>query len=232
MRIAIMQPTYLPWLGYFELMANSEYFVYFDDVQFVKKSWQQRNKIKSATGEQLLAVPVLSKGKHTQNINEALINNTEMWRRKHLSSIDYNYKKAPFYEKYIKELQTIYSKEYDILLDFNLAIMSFLRSKLGITTPCVLSSELNVGGERNERIINICKRLKADELYDAAGAKELLDLAQFEANGVKLVFQEYTHPVYKQIQGPFLSHLSVLDLLFNEGDRSLEIIKSGAVKGA
>ena len=222
---AIMQPTYLPWLGYFELISNSDIFVFFDDVQFVKRSWQHRNRIKSHEGELLLSVPVFSKGKLGQKINEVLINNDGNWRKKHIQSIILNYQKAQYFRDYIDELNNIYSNDYTHLLDLNVQLIKFLMEKIGIRTETIVSSELQVEGEKNEKIVGICKKVEADVLYDAGGAQEILDQAYFEKNNVKLVFQKYQHPVYRQ-PGQFIPYLSALDLLFNEGSGSLDIINS------
>jgi len=224
MKCAIMQPTYLPWMGYFEMMLSCDCFVYFDDVQFVKKSWQQRNRIKSINGELILTVPVLKKGELEQKINEAKINNQVNWRHKHLASIEINYRKAPYFDRYIDGLRSIYGENCEKLLDFNLAIIEFLRKSFDITTPTVLSSVLDTKGDRNEHIVNICKKVGADTLYDAAGASEILDHAVFARSGVTLLFQKYQHPTYQQLHGDFLPNLSALDLLFNEGDNCREII--------
>jgi hypothetical protein len=224
-----MQPTYLPWLGYFELMLNCDRFVYFDDVQFVKKSWQQRNRIKTVTGELMLSVPVLSKGMRDQKINQVHINNQENWQHKHLASIDNNYRKAAYFHQYINGLREIYLRRFDKLLDLNLALIEFLCHQIGIGTSTVLSSELDPQGDRNERIIDICLKIGADILYDAEGAAEILDQAAFERNGITLIFQHYRHPTYHQLHAGFIAYLSTLDLLFNEGDKSKEIIRSGGL---
>lgn len=226
MRISIMQPTYLPWLGYFELMYNCDIFVFLDDVQFVKKTWHHRNKLKSVNGELLLTVPILSKGKYKQYIKDVVIDNESPWMRKHLKTIIINYCKASFFNKYIQRLESIYSFNYQKLIDLNLAIIEFLKQEIGIDTKIICSSDLNVNGFKNDKIISICKSLKADILYNTWGAKEILDLELFDKNGIKLILQEYKHPVYRQLNGNFISHLSALDLLLNEGDKSLEIILS------
>lgn len=232
MKCAIMQPTYLPWLGYFELMADSDCFVYFDDVQFVKKSWQQRNRIKSVTGELMLSVPVLKKGELEQKINQARINNLERWQHKHLASIEKNYAKAPYLDRYLGGLREIYRESHDRLVDLNVSLIEFLRRELGIATPTVFSSDLEPQGGRNQRIVDICRKVGADTLYDAAGAAEILDHGVFAEAGIRLLFQHYRHPVYRQLHGEFIPYLSALDLLLNEGERSAEIIRSGAQAAA
>ncbi len=157
MYLSIMQPTYLPWVGYFELIHKAEYFVFFDDVQFVKKSWHHRNKIATPCGELMLTVPVLSKGKRFQLLNQVQINNNEKWRKKHLKSIAINYSKSKYFDKYYNELETFYSKQYEFLVDLNIDIISFLCNCLGIETKFYRSSILDIDGEREKKIINIIK---------------------------------------------------------------------------
>ena len=227
MRISIMQPTYLPWMGYFELMHNCDLFVFLDDVQFVRKSWQHRNKIKTASGEILLTVPVFSKGKRVQQITEVEINNQLPWRRKHLSTIRTNYCKAKYFDTFIDELERIYCCEYRKLLMINLTLIRFLCTAFGISTPTVQSSTLNTDGVGSQKIVNICKALKADVLYDTQGAKSILDAEHFKANQIELIFQRYRHPTYSQLHGDFISHLSALDLLLNEGGNTLGSICAG-----
>lgn len=232
MRIAIMQPTYLPWLGYLELMASCDLFIYFDDVQFVKKSWQQKNRIKSFSGELTLTVPVLTSGKRFQNINEAEINNTEAWKKKHLASIEVNYKKARFYDQYINEVRGIYAQNHTRLADLNEDFVDFFRRHFNIFTPCTLASELRVshGENRNEYIVNLCRLVSANVLYDAAGAASILDLEYFKNQGITLEFQDYKPVSYNQLYPPFIPYLSALDCLFNEGDKALNVLLQGVKK--
>lgn len=227
MKIAIMQPTYLPWLGYFELIDHCDLFVLFDDVQFVKKSWHQRNRIKTQKGELLLTVPVLTKGKRDQLIKDVRINNDLPWRAKHLASIVNSYQKAPFFDEYKTCLNEIYSKNYMSLSSLNIELIEFIKERLGIQTEIMLSSQFQVEGGRTERIINICKACKADKLYDAKGASDILDLNLFKESSIEIIFQEYVHPTYDQMHGGFISHLSALDLLLNVGHESLKVLRSG-----
>jgi hypothetical protein len=227
MKCAIMQPTYLPWLGYFELMDQADIFVFLDDVQFAKKSWQQRNRIRSVTGELLIVVPVKASGARFQIINEVLVDNAQNWRRKHLKSIQHSYFKAPFYSRYIGDLEEIFAESHTTLVELNLALIEFLKQALRIRTPTLLSSTIPAREGRNEKVIDICRHVRAQMLYDAQGAREVLDLQRFSDAGIALEFQAYKHPVYSQLHEPFIPYLSTLDLLFNEGDNSLNIIRSG-----
>jgi len=207
-------------------MANCDLFVFLDDAQFVKKSWHHRNRIKTANGELMLTVPVLSKGEREQKICEALIDNSSSWKHKHVMAIECNYRKADFFNAYIEELRKLYMTEHKYLADFTISIINVLQKRLGIVTPTMRSSSLKIGGTRSEKIINICRALRADTLYDAQGAREVLDMALFAQHNIKLIFQEYKHPVYRQLYGEFLFYLSALDLLFNEGNKALDIICS------
>jgi hypothetical protein len=222
-----MQPTYLPWLGYFELIDQSDTFVFFDDVQFEPKSWHQRNRLKGPNGEQTLTVPILTAGKRFQKICEAEIDNKQQWEIKHIRSIEFNYLKAPFFNNYILPLKEIYEKEWAKLVDLNVGLISLLMGQLKIMTPVICSSALKIESSGDRRIIDICKKLGAEELYDAAGARPLLNLDMFQEEGIQVTFQDYKHPTYRQLYGDFIPSLSVIDLLFNEGERSLEIIRSG-----
>lgn len=222
-----MQPTYLPWLGYFELIDSCDLFIFLDDVQFIRKSWHQRNKIKTPDGELLLTVPVLTKGKLEQQIKDVSINNDLPWRNKHLGSIKNNYQRAIFYKKYIGSIEDIYSREYADLLTLNMSLIEFIKEQLGIKTKTMLSSQLKAAGDRTGKIINICKACKADTLYDAKGAADILDLNLFKENNIEIIFQEYKHPIYNQIYENFMPYLSALDLLLNVGQKSLEVLRSG-----
>ena len=228
MRIAIMQPTYLPWLGYFDLMAQSEVFVFLDDVQFVKKSWQHRNRIKSQTGELMLSVPVVTAGRRFQPICETEVDSRQPWAVKHLRSIELNYAKAPYAEQYLPGLREIYQRPWKMLSDVNCTLIDFLRRSMGIETPVRFASASPCRTEKNERIIDLCRDCGGKVLYDAGGAADVIDAAALEKEGIRTIFQSYIHPEYRQLHGPFLSHLSALDLLLNEGPRSLEILRRGA----
>ena len=211
--VAIMQPTYLPWLGYFDLIDRSDIFVFLNSVQFDKRSWQQRNRIKTPNGELMLTVPVLTKGKFKQKIYDVEIDKSKNFAKKHFNSISSNYKKSKYFKSYINELDEIYNSKINKLSDLNIRLIKWLSSKLGIKTEFVLSSQLDEHGSKTELLLNICKKKKN----------------LFEKSGIQLSYQNYKHPTYKQLFGDFIPYMSVIDLLFCEGNKSLEIISSGRV---
>ncbi len=227
MRIAIMQPGYLPWLGFFELMFNADLFVFLDDVQYTTRDWRNRNRIRTHQGWQWLTVPVLNNGKKGQMIKDVQINNTVDWRKKHLKALIINYRKAKFFGNYFSDIEKIFCKDRTNLCNFISELILYLKEKLGIATPCIRSSEFNIKSTKSKRIVEICKVLTANELYDSKAAADFLDLSLFEKEHIKVGFQDYKHPIYKQVYKPFVPYMSVIDLLFNCGEESLEIITGG-----
>jgi hypothetical protein len=225
--VGILQPGYLPWLGFFDQLARVDLFVLYDDVQFEKGSWRNRNRIKTAQGLQWLCVPVLTKGKDFPLVKDIRINPNEFWNTKHVKALTQNYAKAKYFEAYAPGLFALLEQNWERLQDLNLAIITWLAAQLGITTEMVLSSRLGIPGASTDRLIRILQHLGGDVFYEGAAGKNYIQPAEFSKNGIKLVFQEYAHPVYDQLYGDFASHLSVVDLLFNCGTKSLDIILSG-----
>ncbi len=226
--IVCMQPTFLPWAGFFDLIAQSDYFVFLDDVQFTRQSWQQRNRIRTNKDLEWLTIPVKLKGRSGQLINEVEINQGINFPRKILRAIEMNYGKAEYFEKYYPSLEEIISHS-NMLCDMNIALTEYIAEKLGISNKLIKNSELNVSGSRSNRLINICKELGGETYLSAKGSSDYLiqDAGLFNENSIEVLLHNYEHPVYNQLYTPFLSHASVIDLLFNEGDKSVEAIRSG-----
>lgn len=230
MKTTILQPTYLPWMGYFEMIDASDTYIVFDHVQFERKSWQQRNKIKTANGIIYLTVPVRKMPRETR-ISEIKISYTQgNPLEQHWKTIELAYKKAPYFEKYKSFFKDIYSNPPVLLRDLNVEIIKTVCDILGIKTKIVFSSELDLQDKdmgKTEKVVNLCKRQRITDLYDAKGAKEFLDKELFKKEGILVDFQKFEHPKYPQLWGEFAPYLSVIDLIFNQGDKSLFIIKSG-----
>lgn len=229
MKIGILQPGYLPWLGFFEQMYHSDVFIIYDDVQYDKHGWRNRNRIKTANGVQWLTVPVLSSGKNKPLIRDIRINNSTNWRKKHLASITANYSKALYFQDYISIFQEVLNREWDYLFDLDMTFIELLCGVLGLERKVVYSSELNVPGDRIMRLINICKYFGADVFYEGQAGKAYLDEELFKNEGITIEYQDYQHPVYQQLYGDFEPYLSVVDLLFNEGPNSLAILSGNCI---
>lgn len=230
MKVAISQPTYLPWLGYIDLIDQVDTFVFLDTVQFERRSWQQRNRIKRRDGLSLLTIPVSVKGRFEQKIRDVRINNTH-FVRKHMRSLEANYGRTPFFSRYFSGLAQILEGQSRSgnLADLNIRLIEWLCQTLGIATLLLRSSQVNRRGSRSELLLSLCRTLKADCYFSSAGSAQYLlhDARRFSAEGIEVFFQQYEHPRYRQQFPPFASHASVIDLLFNEGERSIEIIRGG-----
>ena len=227
-RVAIMQPTYLPWCGYFGLMHAVDVFVLLDSVQFARRSWQQRNQIKGANGAQWLSVPVLSKGKRDQLISDVEINKTDNFASAHRKTIEMSYAKTPFFKAYADELLPLLDNPSPRLADLTISLILWLKSQLGITTQVLRSSELGGIGAKGELLASLCRELGASTYISPPGSKDYLDETDaFEKIGVPVKYYEFKHPQYPQPFGDFIPYMSTIDMLFNCGDRSLSLIESG-----
>jgi WbqC-like protein family len=228
--IAIAQPTYLPWLGYFDLLDQVDQFVLLDTVQFVKQSWQQRNRIKTPTGLQWLTVPVVFRGRLGQRIVDVEIRDEEFWRD-HLRIVELNYRRAPFFDKYYPAFSELLQSASSglRLAELTIALLRWLSVTLGIKTPIIRSSELVVEGKRTQLLAEICIVSGAATYVSPLGSADYLlrELALLTGRGINVVFQHYEHPSYCQMFRPFQEYASVLDLLFNEGENALPIIRCG-----
>ncbi len=223
------QPVYLPWLGLFHKIALADTFVFFSEVQYVPKDYIQRNKIKMPMphGPIWLTVPVLDKGYREKRISQMEINNSLLWRRKHWGSIVASYKKAPYFDLYAPFLENTYEREWKYLADLNEYLLKWLLDALGIKVRFLKASDFDFQGTKSDLVLNMCKQLGADYYIFGAMGRSYAKVEDFENAGTKVVFQEYKHPTYPQLHGDFVPYLSVIDLLFNCGPRSLEIVLSG-----
>lgn len=226
MKIAVLQPGYLPWLGFFDQMNRVDVFVLYDDVQYTRSDWRSRNRIKGPQGPVWLTVPVLKRGRLGQSILEAEIDNRSDWRRKHRETLRIHYGKSPFFEDHWPLFAEAYGRSWQRLADLDLFLIEKLRDALGIRTRIARSSELGVGGQRIERLLALCRHFGADRYLTGDAAEDYLDPTPFSAGGVNLEYQRYEHPQYPQQYGGFTPHLSIVDLLFNCGPNSLAILGS------
>lgn len=230
-RVVITQPTYLPWLGYFHLMNEADTFIFLDNVQFEKRSWQQRNKIKGPQGAVWLTVPVYTKGRFSQKINEVEIANQD-WQKQHLNTIKHFYCKAPFYKETVTSLMGIYTKPWSLLVDLNLAVIHLFARKLGISPKFYLASELQGRGKRVDLLIDLCKKVGATHYLTGEAARSYIEENNlFPQYGITLEYHNFSHPVYPQLYGDFISHLSIIDTVMNLGwSETRELLNKGVKK--
>jgi len=223
--VSIHQPQYLPWPGFFHKIGKSDCFVFLDTAQFEKGGFQNRNRIRRPDSWMWLTVPIKSKGRFKQKICEVEINYSVSWQERHLNSIKMNYARAPFFcdlEEYFKK---IYSSRWKYLMDLNVRLIQFFLKYLKINTPFYYESKLKTTQKNTDRIIEICEKLGADTYLSGVGARAYLDEEKFRRARIKLIYQDFKYPVYKQCFGTnFIPNLSIIDLIFNCGKKSRELL--------
>ncbi len=220
MILAIHQPEFLPYLGFFQKVARAEHFVFLDHVQFSKGDIQNRNYIRNKEGKILLTVPVEKKGHLDKAMKDIKIVKDHPWQKKHLKTIYYAYKDAPYFDYFYPEIQKIYKNSWENLVDLNVAFIKLFFNILDIKVSINFSSEFNITSKKTEMIIDICKAVRADTYISGMGAKDYLDVKLLNSNGIKNYFCKFVHPEYPQINEPFIPNLSVIDLIFNCGENS------------
>ncbi len=234
MTVTIHQPHFLPWLGYLHRMATAELFVLLDHVQFERANYQNRMRIRmdgAAPGDaRWITVPVLQRSQK-ETILEKEIDHSRRWGRAHFATLRHAYRDAPYLHLYAAELRSIFEHPWRRLVDLNGALLQFLRDAFAIRTPLVRSSELFVSGAKSQLVLSICKAVGATTfLGGLGGSRAYIDTAEFEREGIRVAWQQFRHPVYRQCgAAPFLPGLTSLDLLFNCGPRSAALLL-GAVR--
>ena len=214
-----MQPTYLPWSGYFNLIARAEEFVFLDDVQFSHQSWQQRNRIVVNGQPYVLTVPVLTSDRGPQLIRDVAVDDSKHWRKKHLRTIQQTYARHPFGREAVSLVEGTLESGGNRLAQINMALIGAFCQALGLQPSCHLSSELQVAGTRSERLLGMCRLFHADTYLSPRGSREYLeDDAVFTGSEVQVVYQDFDPPPYPQRgAAEFVSHMSIVDLLANVG---------------
>ncbi len=229
MIVSMHQPQYLPWLGFFDKIAQSDAFVFLDQVQFKPREFQNRNKILTQSSWIWLSVPVISKGKGRQRICDTLIDKESDWKGKHLKSLQTWYGNAEFFKPHLPFFAETYSRQWQKLAELNAHIIRYISKELSINTEIYFESQLGSSKTKTERLIELCKKLRADVYLSGIGGRDYLDEARFAEEGIKLAYQDFVHPVYRQLfakdEKEFIPHMCILDLLFNEGKRSKEVLR-------
>ena len=217
-----MQPTYLPWSGYFNLISSSDCFVFLDDVQFEKQSWQNRNRIAQNSNILWLTVP-LEKAKLDCMIKDIKISSSSQWKKKHIRSLSQSYAKARFSEEILSMIIPILERDNKFLIDLTIPIISKISKSLGFNKTLIKSSELQQQGKKSEKLINICNHLKANKYLSPLGAKVYLDNDKhlFYEEDIIVKYQHYEPEEYSQIgDGVFIPYMSVVDMIANCGFES------------
>jgi len=231
MIVAAHQPNFIPWLGYFDKMRKADLFIVVDHVQLERQSFQNRARIKTGSGIRWITVPVFQRSR-AERIMHKLIDNSRSgrfrWNRKMFLTLKYAYQAAPFFRAYEPALLEIFNEPWDRLTALNERLIELCRGALEIRTPMVKSSSLKVGGAKSDMILNMCREVGADAYLSGAGAsRDYLDVRAFERAGIEVLWQRFEHPTYRQCRAPseFVPMLSSIDMIFNCGPRSVEILR-------
>lgn len=231
MIVAVHQPHFLPWLGYLDRMLQADLFIVLDHVQFERRNYQNRTRIVLNGQPHWLTVPVMQHSQQ-ERITDKRIDNPEKdelrwWASTHFQTLRHAYRKAPYFDTYAPALRKILESRKEKLVDLDQALLDYLRDILDIRTPLVTSTELGVGGRRSALVLNICQAVKADAFMTGMGAsRDYLDRQAFADAGIEVVGQDFEHPQYAQCEGgDFVPGLSALDLIFNHGPDSREILR-------
>ncbi|MBI9034460.1 MAG: WbqC family protein [Bacteroidales bacterium] len=228
MKCVILQPSYIPWRGYFHQILKADIFVFFDDVQYDKRGWRNRNKIKTSNGSQWLTIPVKAKGAQVNSlkIKDIKISNEINWKKDHLKTIKQSYAKAPFFELYFPPIEELINKEYDHLSDLTIDLTIKIAELMNFpATTFLKSSELCASGQKTDRLLSILKAVGSNHYISGPAAKEYIDPLKFSENKILLEYMLYDFPDYEQLYPPFEPFVSILDLLFMKGDKSLAYIR-------
>ncbi len=220
MNVVILQPSYIPWRGYFDQIRKAELFVFYDDIQYDKHGWRNRNQIKTHQGKQWLTIPVHTRGvTNGTPIKDVRIDWSKPWPKNHLKSLASSYSRAPYFKEYLPLLESMFERRDELLADFTIATSILLALALGFTsTRFMRSSELSdIGGQKTDRVINVLKRVGATHYLCGPSASSYMELEKFKAAGITFEYMQYNYPEYKQLHPPYDPHVSILDLVFMTG---------------
>lgn len=225
MNVVILQPSYIPWRGYFDQIRRADLFVFYDDVQYDKRGWRNRNQIKTAHGKQWLTIPVSTANANTRllSIKDVKIDWSEAWAENHWTRLLYSYKKTPFFDRLTPLLLPFYQRRDTFLADFTIDLTIALSRELGIQhTRFMRSSDIpGISGEKTGRLIQILQAVGATHYISGPSARDYIELDLFQAANIPLEYMEYDYPEYQQLYPPYDPYISILDLLFMTGPDAL-----------
>ena len=225
MNVVILQPSYIPWRGYFDQIRRADLFIFYDDIQYDKHGWRNRNQIKTHQGKQWLTIPVNSKGVTSgMPIKDVRIDWSKPWAKSHLKSLTIAYSKSPYFKSYLPLLESMFERKDEMLADFTIETSILLACELGFTsTRFMRSSELsNIDGQKTDRVINVLKQVGATHYLCGPSASSYMEPEKFTAAGILFEYMQYNYPEYPQLHPPYDQFVSVLDLLFMTGKDALK----------
>jgi WbqC-like protein family len=232
-RVAIVQSCYIPWKGYFDLINLVDEFILYDDRQYTRRDWRNRNRIKTAQGTQWLTIPVEAKGRYEQRIDETRISDPD-WAERHWKTLVHSYAAAPYFDDNRELLESLYRAADDSRLSaVNRLFLEAIGGMLGIRTQLSWSTDYEAQGTKTERLVSLCRAAGAAAYLSGPSARDYMDASLFEAAGIALDYMDYSaYPEYPQLHPPFDHAVTVLDLIFNTGPEAPRYMKSFATREA
>ncbi len=230
MKAVILQPSYIPWRGVFDQIRRADVFVFYDDVQYDKRGWRNRNQIKTPRGRQWLTIPVRSRGAQTENIpiHQIRIAWDQPWNLDHLKSLQHSYSKAPYFKTYMPLLEQFYGRHDEYLADFTADFTIALAGEVGIRhTRFLRASTLEAQGQKTDRLISILQIVGASDYISGPSARDYIEPEKFAAARITLEYMQYNYPAYPQLYPPYDPFVSILDLLFMTGPEALKYFDQG-----
>jgi hypothetical protein len=226
MKASIHQPNFLPYLGIFNKIKHSELLVIYDVAQYVRDRFDNRNQIKTERGPIWLTIPLRVKDSFLRRFHETPLPPEDYWKEKHLKTIRQNYCRAPYFDRYFPDIERIYLRPHASLAGISIAFIEYLMDKFAIRTPVVKTSDLGLelNLKSSEMLIEILRRVNATDYLAGASGRKYMDLAVMDRAGIRVEFQHFDHPTYRQLHGEFIPNLAAIDLLFNEGDASKDFV--------
>lgn len=224
MNVVILQPSYIPWRGYFDQIKKADIFIFYDDVQYDKHGWRNRNQIKTAQGKQWMTIPVHSKGvTNGISICDVKIDWSKPWNHNHRKALTFAYKKAPYFASYETWLDSVFGRRDEYLADFTVWLTIDIARQIGISkTKFIRSSDIpNITGQKTDRLIQILQHVNATHYISGASAKEYMEPQKFEEAGITFEYMEYNYPEYPQLYPPYDPYVTILDLMFMTGQDTL-----------
>ncbi|MFC1579353.1 WbqC family protein [Thermodesulfobacteriota bacterium] len=214
--IVIHQPDFIPYIGFFHRLLDCDLFIILDHVQLLARGWHHRDQIKGPGGKHWLTVPINRTVKNPP-INKAEIDYSSNWVEKHLKTITHFYKKAPFFNSLYPQMEAIYHRKYSMLIDLNIALLNLFTDLFAISVETTMSSSFEIQSKKSELILALVQAANGTHYLSGLGARDYLDQSLFANNGIRLLWQDFQHPVYPQLHGDFIPHLSCLDFAMNCG---------------
>lgn len=213
--VTIHQPDFIPWIGFFRRWKKSDLYIILDDVQFLRRGWHHRDKIRTKQGEQWLSLPISKKGKYEQKISDVFLDQSSNWRIKHLKTIELNYKKAAGFNQYFPIIQSIYQQQHTRLIDLSLDFLKMGAMHFDIQTPIEFSHRFSINTHSTQRLVDLTKKVNGTHYLTGLGSKDYLEESLFDKEQITVIWDEYSPEPYPQIHGDFIPGMSLIDLVMN-----------------